>query len=486
VLYVVSSTTTVLYCVLAKFSDSLISGQKEAICELYDPHLMNALSATSAADRRQPVPTELTPAEYGYAKDASGMVLAFSIRDGLIGVALRADAPLPGISSARLSVCYVWSNLEKTPTYLYSKNMPFYGLLLKIQGLTSTAVMGMRLSMTTLHQVSSLFKATQSVSLFETREAAGNERGSRYQQLRREMQRQTLESFAGSLLRQRGVAARRIENGAMSAQQATDDYRNLVEKSKNWSKKLVDGDLSRILGLTKKNRMTVFKSGEAKTRRLNASLQHSPTLVAGLANGVRCWYCTPAPTKPAAADSSGTTPAVTDGSAPQAFPARPFETNTKTKFCYPSCNGAFLCQVKRIFILPSDRLVRSGKSCHDLWHTKRVLNPLPLSAKQKKESDDGTRDDDVSPPTFSPDGPAAHANPPPLASTTVTAVAPQDADGAKVLLELASSGRETAQSIGKTVESALGPRQRSFPGGSAVVQGPRRSKRSRKPSRERD
>jgi hypothetical protein len=320
VLYVVSSTTTVLYCVLAKFSDALISGQQAAICELYDPHLMYALPATSTADRRQPVPTDLTTAEYGYAKDAS----------------------LPVISSARLSGCYVWYNREKTPTDSYSKNMSFYGPLLKIQGLTPTGVMGMRLTMPMLHQVSSFFKATQSLSLFETREAAGNERGSRYHQLRREMQRQTLESFA------------------------------------------VDGDLPRIKGLTKKNRMTGFKSGEAKTRRLNASLQHLPTLVAGLANGVRCWYCTSAPTKPAAADSSGTTPAVIDGSAPQAFPARPFETNTKIKFCCPSCDGAFLCQVKRIFILPSGRLVRSGKSCHDLWHTRRVLNPLPLRAKPKK------------------------------------------------------------------------------------------------------
>jgi hypothetical protein len=357
----VSSTTTVLYCVLAKFSDALISGQQAAICELYDPHLMYALPATFTADRRQPVPTDLTTAEYGYAKDAS----------------------LPVISSARLPGCYVWYNREKTPTDSYSKNMSFYGPLLKIQGLTPTGVMGMRLTMPMLHQVSSFFKATQSLSLFETREAAGNERGSRYHQLRREMQRQTLESFAGSLLRQRGVAAGRIENGAMSAQQATDDYRNLLEKSKNWQG-LVDGDLPRIKGLTKKNRMTGFKSGEAKTRRLNASLQHLPTLVAGLANGVRCWYCTSAPTKPAAADSSGTTPAVIDGSAPQAFPARPFETNTKIKFCCPSCDGAFLCQVKRIFILPSGRLVRSGKSCHDLWHTRRVLNPLPLSAKPKK------------------------------------------------------------------------------------------------------
>jgi hypothetical protein len=116
VLYVVSSTTTVSYCVLAKFSDALISGQQAAICDLYDPHLMYALPATSAADRRQPVPTDLTRAEYGYTKDASGMALAFPIRDGLIGVALRADAPLPVISSARLSGCYVWSNRERTPT----------------------------------------------------------------------------------------------------------------------------------------------------------------------------------------------------------------------------------------------------------------------------------------------------------------------------------------------------------------------------------
>jgi hypothetical protein len=271
VLYAVSASTTALHCVLEKFSDALISAQKVAICELYDPHLMYALPASSAADRRQPVLTDLTLAEYGYPKDARGMALAFSIRDGLIGAALRADAPLPVISSARLSGCYVWSNREKTPTYSYSKNMSFYGPLLKIQGLTRTAVMGRRLSMTTLHQGSSLFKATPSFSLFETREAAGNERGSRYHQLPREMQRQTLESFAGSLLRQRGVAAGRIENGALSAQQATDDYRNLLEKSKN-CQGLVDGDLPRIKGLTKRNRMTVFKSGEVKARRLNASL----------------------------------------------------------------------------------------------------------------------------------------------------------------------------------------------------------------------
>jgi hypothetical protein len=105
VLYIVSSTTTVLHCVLAKFTAAVISGQQAALCELYDPHLMYALPATSAADRRQPVPTGLTPAEYGYAKDASGMALAFSIRDGLIGVALLAYAPLPVISSARLSGC---------------------------------------------------------------------------------------------------------------------------------------------------------------------------------------------------------------------------------------------------------------------------------------------------------------------------------------------------------------------------------------------
>jgi hypothetical protein len=134
VLYVVSSTTTVLYCVVAKFSDALISGQQAAICELYDPHLMYALPATSAADRRQPVPTDLTPAEYGYAKDSSGMALAFSIQDGLIGVALRADAPLPVISSARLSGFYVWSIREKTPADSYSKNMSIYGPLPTIQG----------------------------------------------------------------------------------------------------------------------------------------------------------------------------------------------------------------------------------------------------------------------------------------------------------------------------------------------------------------
>jgi hypothetical protein len=161
------------------------------------------------------------------------MALAFSIRDGLIGVALLADAPLPVISSARLSGCYVWSNREKTHTDSYSKNMSFYGPLLKIQGLTPTGVMGMRLSMTILHQVSSLFKATQSVSLFENGEAAGNERGSRYHQLRREMQRQTLESLAGSLLRQRGVAAGRVENGARSAQQATDHYRICWKSPRN-------------------------------------------------------------------------------------------------------------------------------------------------------------------------------------------------------------------------------------------------------------
>jgi hypothetical protein len=96
---------------------------------------MYALPATSAADRRQPM-TDLTPAEFGYTKDASGMALAFSIRDCLIGVALRADEPLPVITSARLSGCYVWSNHEKTPTDSYSMNMPFYGPLLKIQGLT--------------------------------------------------------------------------------------------------------------------------------------------------------------------------------------------------------------------------------------------------------------------------------------------------------------------------------------------------------------
>jgi hypothetical protein len=102
VLYIVSSTTTVLYFVLAKFTAAVISCQQAALCELYDPHLMYALPASSAADRRQPVSTGLTPAEYGYPKDASGMALAFSIRDGLIGVALRADAPLPVISSALL------------------------------------------------------------------------------------------------------------------------------------------------------------------------------------------------------------------------------------------------------------------------------------------------------------------------------------------------------------------------------------------------
>jgi hypothetical protein len=175
-------------------------------------------------------------------------------------------------------------------------------------------VMGMRLSMTMLHQVSSLFKEAQSVSLFEKREAAGNERGSRDHQLRRELQRQTLELFAGSMLRQRGVAAGRVKNGRMSAQQATDDYRNQLEKSQKWQG-LIDRYLPRIKGLTKKNRMTLFKRGDAKTRILNASLQLLPTLVAGLANGVRYWNCTRPPDKPAA------TPADAGGSPPRAFPA---------------------------------------------------------------------------------------------------------------------------------------------------------------------
>jgi hypothetical protein len=209
----------------------------------------------------------------------------------------------------------------------------------------------------------------------------------------------------------------------------------------------------------------------------------SPALRTAFAAGIA-----PPPDRLAAVDIPATTAVDADGSAPRAFPSRPFETNTKTKFCCPSCDGAFLCQVKRVFVLPSGELQRSEKSCHILWHTRRVLNPLPLSAQQKVPEGDASSVDNTSPPTIMPnEEPAANEIPPPLPSAAATApVATQEADGVNVLLELASSGRATAPSRARNVESAVGPRRRSYEGGNTVAQDPQRSKRPRKPNTRRD
>jgi hypothetical protein len=191
-------------------------------------------------------------------------------------------------------------------------------------------------------------------------------------------QRHSFRKFLDLLIRERGVvplhAAPRTGN---QPPRNARGYDQLAPYAKPWQGIL--NDKVERLPVTSKTMFSFFVSGAGEARRTNAELVHEPTLVNEVPRGKRYHFCTPSIVDKkkwaTSGKQEGADEADQNPSDVQPLSAvscrRGNEQNSAAKYWCPDCEGVWLCNQRRFFVVDGIR-VQSDRTCFELWHMRKL------------------------------------------------------------------------------------------------------------------